>query len=135
MAMYSEAYAEGKASPGRSIGIHTTWGMHCEPNVSRMHRDAPRQNCEEQRWCYAMGLHIHRGHTPGFHIVHSLAGTIIALFAAAIAFTPTRLQNHRESLKKSEVLKFWTVKKKKKDTAEEPECRVTLAKEYIQALF
>lgn len=121
-ATYSEAWAEGRASPGRSKCMYTTWGMH---------RDAHRQNCKQQCWCYTIGLHICRGHAPSFHMVHSLVGIIIALFAAAIAFATTRLQNHLESSKKSEVLKYWA---EKKDTTEEPECRVTLAKGYLQAL-
>ena len=77
--------------PQAEVYAHTQHGACIASPTLVGCRDAPRQNCKQQHQCNAMGLHIHRGQAPGFYMVHSLVGTIIALFAAAIAFAPTRL--------------------------------------------
>lgn len=60
-AMYSEAWAEGKAPPGRNICMPTTCDILCASSTSRMYRDASRQNCELVL-CNGVA-HLQRTHT------------------------------------------------------------------------
>lgn len=91
-AIHSEAWAEGKASPGRSMG-HVLWVCHFQEAETHPGRTVS--------WGSALGLHICRRHTLGFYVACRLVESILAWFVAAIAFAP-----NQESLRKSEVLKF-----------------------------
>lgn len=127
-AMYSETWAEGKASPGRNICMYTTWGILFASNTSRMYRDAPRQNCELML-CNG-SAHLQRTHTGFPHGLWSCWNDHSSFFCCKY-FCSSKYTKPLGILEK-----VWSpqILGRKKHTAEEHECRVTLAKGYIQAL-
>lgn len=127
MAMYSAAWAEGKASPGRSICMYTTQGMHCGSNTSRM------QRCPQaELWATALVPYNGSAHPHGMHTVFprglQSSWDYYSSLCSYSCFCSNKPLGIPEEVWSPQILG------RKKDTTEEPECRVTLAKGYIQAL-